>query len=77
MFAGGSGVPDDLEADLVSLVIQEHVIELDGAAKVLGVPPEVALQYARSASVHCLVLEGPPAVLLDIAGVPLDTGALA
>jgi hypothetical protein len=69
--------PSDVEAELVSLLTQEHVIELDAAANVLGVTSEEAFVAARKATAHCLVLQGPPTVLLDVSGVPLEGEALS
>jgi hypothetical protein len=75
IFGNGSAPPDDLEADLVSLLSQEHVLEVEGAAKVLGVTAEAALQCARKATAHCLVLVGPPTILLDVSGIPTEVAS--
>jgi hypothetical protein len=72
IFGGAPAGPDDLETDLALLLSQEHVIEAASAAKVLGVEVEAVLRCGRQATAHCLVLEGPPPVLLDVSGVPLD-----
>jgi hypothetical protein len=78
LFGDGSPPPaDTLNADLVSLLTQERVLELDNVAKVLGVSTDRALECARKATAHVLVLEGPPAVLLDVSGIVLEGGALS
>lgn len=72
IFGDAAAPPDDLEVDLVSLLTQEHVLDLEAAAKVLGVTGEAALQCARKATAHCLVLAGPPAILIDVSGIPAE-----
>ena len=46
-----------------------EAIELDLAARILGRTAERVREIARGATSHCLVLEGPPTVLLDVAGL--------
>jgi hypothetical protein len=62
------------ERDLAELLSAEHVVVLEIAAEKLNRPSERLLQIARKASGRCLVLEGPPTLLLDIAGVPAEVG---
>ncbi len=73
IFDEDKGVGGDLHQDLVDLLSHEHVIPLQMAAQILGRATEQVLDAARRASGHCLVLEGPPAVLLDVSGVPQET----
>ncbi len=61
------------EQDLAALLSHEHVIAADLAAQILGQDPGRLLEVARQAGGHCLVLEGPPAVLLDVAGITPQT----
>jgi Cdc6-like AAA superfamily ATPase len=57
------------EQDLAELLRHEHVIPVEIAAQILDCSAERVLDIGRKASGHCVVLEGPPAVLLDVAGV--------
>jgi Cdc6-like AAA superfamily ATPase len=70
IFDEGKSVGDALHQDLVDLLSHEHVIPLQMAAQILDKATEHVLDAARKAGGHCLVLEGPPAVLLDVSGVP-------
>lgn len=69
IFDESKSVGDALHQDLVDLLSHEHVIPLDMAAQILGRATEQVLDAARKADGHCLVLEGPPSVLLDVSGV--------
>lgn len=69
MFDGQGSVAKGEEQDLADLLSHERVIAADLAAQILGQKLERLLEVARKGSAHCLVLEGPPAVLLDIAGI--------
>lgn len=60
------------EQDLADLLSHEHILPAELGAQILGQTPERLLEVARKASAHCLVLEGPPAVLLDVAGIARD-----
>jgi hypothetical protein len=61
--------PGTDEQDLADLLGHEHVIELELAAQILDRAPERVREIARQAAGRCLMLEGPPAVLLDVAGI--------
>jgi hypothetical protein len=61
------------EQDLADLLSHEHVIAVEMAARILGRTPERVLEIGRKASGHCVVLEGPPAILLDVAGISVET----
>lgn len=69
MFDGQESVSKTDEQDLADLLSHEHVIAAELAAQILGQKPERLLEVARQATAHCVVLEGPPAVLLDVAGI--------
>ncbi|MEI9939304.1 MAG: ATP-binding protein [Pseudomonadota bacterium] len=69
LFSEVSIVVDSDAQDLADLLSHEHVISVEVAAQLLGRPPSRVLDLGHKASAHCLVLEGPPAVLLDISGV--------
>jgi hypothetical protein len=69
MFDGKGLVTRNEEQDLADLLSHERAIAADLAAQILGQKLERVLEVARKARRHCLVLEGPPAVLLDVAGV--------
>ena len=63
------------EQDLADLLGYEHVIEVEVAARTLGQAPERVLEIARKSSTHLVVLDGPPQVLLDMAGIPEVEGS--
>jgi hypothetical protein len=67
--------PDGGEQDLADLLNHEHVIAVELAARILGQTSDRVLAIARNASARCLVLEGPPAVLLDVAGIAPEAEA--
>ena len=69
LFSPQPTVADSGEQDLADLLSHEHVIAVDMAAQILSQTPDRILAIARKASGHCVVLEGPPAVLLDVAGI--------
>jgi hypothetical protein len=71
---GPSQRQDDVQ-DLVDLLAHEHVIEVDLAARIVGASRERVLSMARRSAAHFLLLEGPPAVLLDVSGVLLEEDA--
>jgi AAA ATPase domain len=64
------------EQDLADLLAREHVLELDVLSQRLGHAPDLLLRIARQNIERYLVLEGPPVVLLDVAGTSAE-GALA
>lgn len=64
---------DTVEQDLVELLGRVHVAELEAAALELKRSPEEVLKVAHKATAHCLVLEGPPTLLLDVSGVVSET----
>jgi hypothetical protein len=57
------------EQDLADLLGYEHVIEVEAAARTLGQTPERVLEIARKSTTHFVILEGPPQLLLDVAGI--------
>lgn len=61
--------PDSTEQDLADLVGQARAVALDAAARDLGVPASRLLEIARRKTDRFLVLEGPPEVVVDVAGV--------
>jgi hypothetical protein len=62
------------EQDLAELIAREHVVELGAASQNLGYAHERLLSIARENSERFLVLEGPPVVLLDVAGTTAELG---
>lgn len=62
--------------DLAELLAREHVLELEVLSQRLGHPPDTLLRIARQNTERYLVLEGPPVVLLDVAGTSAE-GAMA
>lgn len=62
---------NSLAQDLADLLNHEHVIAVDMAAQILGQPSDCILELGRRAGRYVL-LEGPPALLLDMAGVGLE-----
>jgi hypothetical protein len=75
LFGPPAALANNDEQDLADLLRHEHVLAVDLAAQILGQTPERILEIGRKGSTHCLVLEGPPAVLLDIAGVAVEAEA--
>lgn len=60
---------------LADLVARERVIDLDAAGREIGAEPERIASLARRSPDHFLVLEGPPALVLDMAGVVAEIEA--
>jgi hypothetical protein len=60
------------EQDLAELLAREHVVALEAASQKLGHPSDVLLGIAWQNSERFLVLEGPPVVLLDVAGTTAE-----
>lgn len=69
LFSTDAPATNNDEQDLADLLSHEHVVPVDLAAQILGQPVDRLLEIGRKASSHCLLLEGPPALLLDVAGV--------
>jgi AAA domain len=69
LFGGSGAIANNEEQDLIDLLCHEHVIAAELAAQCLGQTQERLLALARSSTRHCLVLEGPPVLLLDVSGV--------
>ena len=63
------------EQDLAELLAEEHVLELEALSQRLGHPSDALLRVARQNAERYLVLEGPPVVLLDIAGTSSEGSA--
>jgi hypothetical protein len=60
---------DTLQQDLTDLLALVRVVELESAATQLKQSPERVLSIARAEHSQCLVLDGPPTLILDMAGV--------
>jgi hypothetical protein len=54
------------------LLAREHVLELEVLSQRLGHSSDTVLRIARQNGERYLVLEGPPVVLLDIAGTSTE-----
>jgi hypothetical protein len=70
----GTSPASNTDQDLAELLALEHVIGLEQASRRLSQTEDVLLQSARTHSEQFLVLEGPPIVLLDIAGTSARAG---
>jgi hypothetical protein len=57
------------EQDLAELLSRSRVLTLESAAQALAKSTDLVLETARRYDDHFLVLEGPPVVLLDRAGI--------
>lgn len=77
IFGKDSGQVNAVARDLSELLKRERVIELEAVVGTLKHDSEKILSVARKAIEHCLVLEGPPTVLLDVAGVPAEAEAVS
>ncbi|MEO8182430.1 MAG: hypothetical protein ABI895_26640 [Deltaproteobacteria bacterium] len=62
------------QQDLAELLARERVLELDVASQQLGHSAALLLQLARQNTERFLVLDGPPVVLLDVAGTSAELG---
>jgi hypothetical protein len=62
------------EQDLADLMASEHVMELEAASRKLSYGADDLLIIARRNSERFLVLDGPPLVLLDVAGTSPEVG---
>lgn len=69
-----SGAPPPEEQDLAELLAREHVVELGAASDALGYGRGRLLEVAHKNAERFLVLEGPPVVLLDVAGTTAEMG---
>ena len=65
-------LPDKLTQDLADLMSREHVVMAEAAAQLLGQPEQRVVELARTSSPRYLLLEGPPLLLLDVAGVSVE-----
>jgi hypothetical protein len=68
LFEEPAPMSNSVAQDLADLLSHEHVISVDLAARILGQPSESILELGRRSNRYVL-LEGPPALLLDMAGV--------
>lgn len=66
---------DKLAQDLADLMNHEHVVSAEMAAQILGQPEPLIVAAARKSSSRYLLLEGPPVLLLDMAGVSVEQEA--
>lgn len=62
-----------LRLSLFDLLSRRRVVPLDDAGRETAADPDKILALARGVPGRCLVLEGPPAMLLDMAGVVIDS----
>lgn len=60
------------EQDLAELLSRERVLPLEQAAQLLQKVPEQLLNLARTHPTHFFILEGPPVVLVDRAGITAE-----
>jgi hypothetical protein len=67
-------LPAPEEQDLRELLARVRVVELEAASQTLGHPAPTLLGAARRNTEQFLVLEGPPVVLLDVAGTSAEMG---
>lgn len=65
----GEAQPDLTEQDLAELVQRERAVAIAAAAAELAVPAQRLVDIARRRSDRFLLLEGPPEVVLDVAGI--------
>lgn len=63
---------DTVADDLADLLALKRILEADEASAHLDVPVSHLLKIARESSNRFLVLEGPPEVVLDIAGLTVS-----
>ena len=69
LFGNSAGAPQSTEEqDMADLLAREHLMDLEQLSQRLGHSATVLLGLARLHSERFLVLEGPPVVVLDIAG---------
>lgn len=79
--AAGRPSPDSARAQgdasraLADLVARRHVIDAVAASREIGAEPDRLLDLARRSPDRYLVLEGPPALVLDMAGVVAEVEA--
>jgi hypothetical protein len=66
---------DSLEDDLCDLLTSERVMTLTAASERLQVDEVRIMEVARQRTERLLLLEGPPTVLLDVAGVAAESEA--
>ncbi len=64
---------DTLEDELGELLTRERVLTVEVVSARLGAPEDRLLEFARKRRSHFLVLEGPPAVLIHVAGVAAES----
>lgn len=67
--------PGAEERDLAAFLSRERVAPLDVASRELGYDAARLLDIARRSPSRFLVLEGPPSVLVDVAGIAAEVGA--
>ncbi len=79
---GAAGIPssearaeEEARQALADLVTRRRVVELLAASRELEAPPERLLAIARRSPERYLVLEGPPELVLDMAGVVAEAEA--
>ncbi|MFO0593412.1 MAG: ATP-binding protein [Polyangiaceae bacterium] len=64
-----------LRLSLFDLLSRRRVVPIDDAGREIAVDPDKLVSLARRIPDRCLVLEGPPLLLLDMAGVVMETEA--
>jgi hypothetical protein len=64
--------PSREEQDLGAALADSRVLSVESAAERLGIPAARLLEIARGRSDRFLLLEGPPEVIVDVAGVAAE-----
>lgn len=67
--AAAARAEEEARQALAELLARSRMVELEAAGRELGAAPDRLLALARRDPDRVLVLEGPPALLLDMAGV--------
>ena len=73
--AAAARAEEEARQALAELLARRRVLDVKSAGRELGADPDRLLALARRSSDRVLVLEGPPALLLDMAGVVADVEA--
>jgi hypothetical protein len=68
----GNEIVDPDHADLAELLARERVIAISDAGATLEYGTDRLLEVARKRPDHFLILDGPPAVIVDVAGVTAE-----
>jgi hypothetical protein len=71
----GDDAEDDARTALADLVTRRKVVEIEAAGREIEAPPDHLATLARQSPDRYLVLEGPPTLVLDMAGVVAEVEA--